>query len=426
MRSNRPARAPKRGLRAKFQFVVVLVLSLILSCGASAQAEAPLIAPLSPVPDAISNFGFRLLRTLVRSHGSDNVIVSPLSVSLALSIAYNGAAGDTKAAMAKTLGIPSLNDDDFNHANHGLTSSINQADPAVQMEIANALWAQSGFTINPEFFKLSRDWYSAPVGSLDFANPQHAADVINAWVDKNTHGKISRIVDRVERTDGLLVTDAFYFKGPWSFPFNQEATKPRDFHLQNGGSVKAPLMDNRGEYPYFENDAFQAIRLPYGNERFAMLVFLPRKNKGLSNFLASLDRAHWAQWKTGFSKREGSIILPKLELSWGTSLNDALKSMGMAVAFNILRADFSRIHPPQPSRLFISDVEHKTLVKVDEEGTEAAAATDVEMTVGTLISSGGPRPFEMIVDHPFFFAIAEQESDALLFAGVVMDPTRRN
>ena len=358
----------------------------------------------------------------MKSGGGENVIISPLSVSLALAMAYNGAASDTKTAMAKTLAVPSGSDLDFNRANHDLLRVIEKADPSVRMEIANALWARSEFTINPEFLKLSRDSYDAPVESLDFEKaPQKAADTINAWVNKNTHGKIPKIIRRGDPATRLMITDAVYFKGRWTIPFDKKATETRAFHLQGGGSVKAPMMVQNGDYPYFESDGFQAIRLSYGNKRFAMYVFLPRDKAGLSGFLESLDQPHWTEWTSKLFNRKGRIILPKLESSWGKSLNDALKTMGMATAFDPDQADFSRIHPVPP-RLFINDVEHKTYVKVDEEGTEAAAVTSVGIAASAVRVS--PPPFEMIVDRPFFCAIVERRSGALLFAGVVTDPTR--
>ena len=158
------------------------------------------------------------------------------------------------------------------------------------MEIANALWAQSGFQINPQFLKQSEEFYDAAVDNLDFqSDPRKAADTINAWVNRKTHGKIPTIVQRPDRNTRLILTDAVYFKGRWTSPFDKKATKPGKFHLQDGGSVDVPMMAQSGKYPYFETDAFQAIRLPYGNERFAMYVFLPRMTAGLPGLMRSLD-----------------------------------------------------------------------------------------------------------------------------------------
>jgi serpin B len=181
-------------------------------------------------------------------------------------------------------------------------------------------------------------------------------------------------------------------------------------------------MIQTGEYLYFENDVFQAIRLSHGNDRFAMYVFLLRKAGGLPDLLRTLDQPHWRGWSSKLGKCMGRIVLPKFESTYSQRLDDVLESMGMDIAFHE-RADFPRIHPPPP-RLLISEVEHKTYIKVDEEGTEAAAATAVVPGLVMAIRPT-PAPFEMVVDHPFFCAIADSQSGALLVAGVVTDPTQR-
>jgi serine protease inhibitor len=374
------------------------------------------------VPSAIDDFGFRLLATL--SDGAhENVIVSPLSVSVALAMTYNGAAGDTKTGMAAALGLSSLDDDAINRGNHELLAALAKADPAVQIAIANALWAQAGFTIEKSFLDLNRNFYGAKVESLDFAsNPAAAADVINRWVNQNTKGKIPTIIGVPESNTRLTLTNAVYFKGKWASPFDPKKTQPRTFHLAGGASGQAPTMVQEGKYPYFETTSLQAIRLAYGNGRYEMYVFLPRDGEGLSAFVKSLNQTRWNEWRGQFLQRKGKIELPRFESRWGKQLNPALKAMGMATAFDPNHADFSRIHTPPPT-LFISDVEHKTYVKVDEEGTEAAAATSVTMSATSAMMQE-PPPFEMIVDHPFFFAIAEQQSGAILFAGIMIDPTK--
>lgn len=373
------------------------------------------------MPEALNEFGFRVLRTLADG-ASDNVMVSPLSVSLALAMTYNGAAGGTQTAMAETLGLASLDDEAINRGNRDLVAAIAKADPAVEIAIANALWLQAGFTINPAFIGLTRDFYGATANSVDFStDPQAAANAINEWVNKNTKGRIPTIINRPDPSTRLILTDAVYFKGRWKRPFDPKKTHPREFHLTSGASAEAPMMDQAGKYPYFETDAFQAIRLVYGNGNYSMYLMLPRDPKGLPDLVKSLSGQRWNEWKAKFAQREGRIVLPKFESKWGRQLNAMLKTMGMAVAFDPERADFSRINTPPP-RLFIDDVEHKTWIKVDEEGTEAAAATSVGMALA--LAQKPEPPFEMIVDHPFFLAIAEQQSGAILFTGMVTDPTR--
>ena len=383
-----------------------------------ANIPAPDPAVTSRVSSATDDFGFRLLKALAKDP-TQNTIISPLGVATAFAMAYNGAASDTKTEMAKTLALGSLGDEEINRANHYLMHTLAEADPAVQTEIANALWVQKDFPINPDFRTVCESFYDASAASLDFVgDPTGAAAAINSWVDKNTHHRIPVLVAAIRPDTRLMLTDAVYFKGRWSSPFKKAQTRPRPFHLLSGDSRQTAMMDQSGTYAYFENQSFQAIRLPYGNQRYAMYVFIARKAAGLPDFIRSLDEAHWTQWTSQFARRSGQIVIPKFETTYSKQLNDALKEMGMRLAFDDRRADFSRIHP----YLFISDVEHKTWVKVDEEGTEAAAATSIGVSVAAMAVAPMPS-FVMIVDHPFFFAITEQQSGALLFAGIVMDPT---
>jgi len=416
------------GYIRKFIAAAVLVASIATSCfvakGWAANVSAPDAATRSRVSSATDDFGFRLLKALAKDP-KQNMIISPLGIAMAFAMAYNGAAGATKKEMAKTLGLRSLSDDDINRANHYLMHPPGKADPAEQPEIANALWVQKDFPINPDFRSVCESFYDASVANLNFVgDPKGAAAEINSWVDKNTHHRIPAIVGEIEPDTRLILTDAVYFKATWSLPFNKAETRPRPFHLMSGDSRQTALMDQSESFSYFENQNFQAIQLPYGNEgRYGMYVFLPRKTQGLPDFLRALDERHWKRWTSQFAENSGEIALPKFETTYSKQLNEALKAMGMRLAFDDRRADFSRIplHPTPATPLLISDVEHKTWMKVDEEGTEAGAATSLVMEMASL--SGSSHPFVMIVDHPFFFAITEQESGALLFAGVVMDPT---
>jgi serine protease inhibitor len=405
-------------VRAALVLASIAILS-DLAKWARAEVPAPNPAVTRRVSSATDDFGFRLLKVLAKDQ-KQNTIISPLGIAMAFAMAYNGAAGGTKTEMAKTLGLGSLSDDDINRANHSLMLTLAKADPAAQPEIANAFWVQKDFPINPDFRTVCKSFYDASAESLDFVgDPKGAAAEINSWVDKNTHHRIPVIAAKIGSDTRLMLTDAVYFKGAWSSPFMKTKTRPRPFHLPSGDVRQAAMMDQSEAFTYLEDQRFQAIRMPYGNGRYAMYVFLPRKIAGLPDFLRSLDETHWTQWTSQFDKNRGEITLPKFETTYSKRLNDTLNDMGMRLAF-MSAADFSRIplHRTPGTALFISDVEHKTWMKVDEEGTEAAAATSF---VGELARHS--HPFVMIVDHPFFFAITEQQSGALLFAGVVMDPT---
>lgn len=412
--------------------VALAAIALSLACFTAASTETPESPGSSDKVVAAGNdFGFRLLYTLIAAGDEDNIIVSPLSVSIALAMVLNGAGGSTREAMARTLGIASLDEGQVNSANHQLLDTLRKADPAVQLKIANALWVKTGFALSTSFVDQTRDYYDASAQSLDFyGDPAAAVKTINAWADRNTLGKIPTIVDRLSRQTHLVLTDAVYFKGRWSRPFDQKATQSRPFYLRDGASVMTPMMTQKGEYPYLETPDFQAIRLTYGGGRFAMYIFLPRESPGaskhgsaISRFLKSLDQAHWNDWTSRMrGGSEGLIVLPRFELRYSKGLKDTLTSMGMGVAFDPQRADLSRI-PAEPIKLWIDFVQHKTYLKVDEEGTEAAAVTAVGVVASAVVAK--PKPFEMIVDHPFFCAITERDSRAMLFAGVITNPAGR-
>lgn len=229
----------------------------------------------------------------------------------------------------------------LNASNRQLLDALHRIDPNARLEIANALWLRKGLAVNPEFVAVNKDSYHAEVSSLDFADdPRRAAGTINAWVDRDTQGKIPSIVDELERDTALVLTDAVYFKGMWSDPFDPANTKPRTFFLPNGKTIATPMMEQHGVYGYLETKDFQTIRLPYGYSRFAMYVFLPRKKDGLAGFVKSLDQTHWTGWTNKIASRSGTIMLPKFQLRYGKKLNGALEAMGMGVAFRG-EADFS-------------------------------------------------------------------------------------
>jgi serine protease inhibitor len=423
------ARRVSRGEALRLPRITAALIAIVMATNfgvMSAQAADPVST--DKVVAANNGFGFRLLHALRAEGDQDNVIISPLSVSLALGIVFNGAGGATREAMAGTLGFASLNDQEVNGASHQLLDTLAKADPAVQLEIANALWVKNGFALNAGFVERVRDYFEATLRSLNFSgDPEGSAKTINDWVDDRTHGKIPSIIGKLEPQTRLVVTDAVYFKGRWRDPFKKELTRPHQFTLPGGLHEMIPMMDQRGKFPYLDTPDFQAIRLAYGNRRFDMYVFLPRQlpgqsghGDGLPRFLESLNEANWNDWTNRMSgSNEGRIMLPKFELKYSKRLNQSLDQMGMGVAFDASRADLSGI-PAQPAKLWIDFVEHKTYIKVDEEGTEAAAVTAVGV-VGLAVMAR-PRPFEMIVDHSFFFAITERGSRAILFAGIVTNP----
>lgn len=365
---------------------------------------------------ANTRFGFKLFSQILEQNGEQtNLMVSPTSVAIALTMTYNGASGTTQQAMADALELEGMSLEEINQANAALELALENADPEVQLAIANSLWSREGVSFNPDFLQRNRDFYSAEVASLDFTNP-NAIATINNWVSRNTQEKIPEIIREINPNAVLFLINATYFKGNWTTPFNAELTSDRPFTLLDGSQKQHPTMTQSGRYAYLENDQFQAISLPYGeSKRLSMYVFLPRESSDLNAFQQSLTADNWETWMSQFGRQEGAISLPRFKLEYTTQLNDVLEALGMAVAFDADQADFSGM---SDGALSISQVQHKTFIEVNEEGTEAAAVTSVE--IQTL--SAPVAPFQMSVDRPFFYAIRDNQTGTILFMGTVVEP----
>ncbi len=378
-------------------------------------AQSPNIPVDAKLVDANTKFGFKLFSEILKQDSKQNVFVSPTSVAIALSMAYNGASGETQQAMAKALELQGMSLQDINQANETLKASLENADPAIQLSIANSLWAKQGITFKPDFIQTNKQFYSAKVTELDFAKPD-ASSIINNWVKENTRGKINQIVGQLQPSDVLFLINAIYFKGNWTKQFDKSQTTEKPFYLSDGTQKKHPMMSQSGKYRYYENETFQAVTLPYGKGRLSLYVFLPRKNTNLDTFQQQLTLENWQQWINQFGMRQGSIQLPRFKFDYDIQLNSALKALGMESAFSA-GANFSNM---TSASVAIDEVKHKTFVEVNEEGTEAAAATSVGMV---LTSVRVPQePFQMIVDRPFFCAIRDNQSGTVLFMGSIKEP----
>jgi serine protease inhibitor len=364
-----------------------------------------------------AQFGFDVLRDLWSEHPGDNVFISPTSIAVALAMASNGAKGATRDAILKTLNSHPQSIDAFNADNRALVEEINKA-TAVQLSMANALWAQKAFPINPSFSQTLENAYSAQAENLDFRDP-NSVDTINAWVAKHTNGRIQEILERVDPSTVAILTNAIAFKGKWSLPFDPKMTGTHDFKNSRDSLRKVPMMKHSGEYLYAKDNSLESIRLPYADGTFAMYVVLPSDAKAMHLFLQALTSDRLTSLVSSLQRRSGTIELPRFTIRYRTSLNATLAKLGMGIAFE-RGADFSGIHqPPPPMR--ISDVRHASFLKVDEEGTEAAAATSVGVTAA-LARRPSEEPFHMVVNHPFFVVIRDERSGQILFTGVVTDP----
>jgi len=364
-----------------------------------------------------NQFGLDLYRHISDyEKDAENLMVSPLSVALALAMTYNGAETTTRTAMENTLQLKGFTREEINEAYRSLVEGLVSLDPKVLLEIANSIYYRKGFQVEDNFVTINQKNYDAEISSLDFSS--HAAlDVINGWVNKKTHGKIPEILKEITPQQVMFLLNAIYFKGIWTKEFNLKSTAEFPFFREDGSRVNLPFMSRFDTLDYLSNELFSAIRITYGSGKYNMIVFLPQDGKTTNDLTNQLNQDNWNTWLKQFREtKKVEIRLPRLKFAYEIKLNDVLTEMGMGIAFTGA-ADFTGIN--RGGGLNIDYVKHKTFVEVNEEGTEAAAVTIV--AIEKTISD--PDKIRFTADKPFLFAVTEKSSGAILFLGTVRDPS---
>lgn len=363
-----------------------------------------------------NELGFKLLKE-IETDDDGNLFISPASLLMALSMVYNGADGATKQEIAKALQMEGIDPMDLNKANASFMTMLNKDNDAIQLQVAISIWLNEKYKFQEEFAKTSQDYYNAKIEEIDITSSD-SPKRINDWVEKATNGKIDKMVDGpLDDTFVAMLLNAIYFKGDWKYPFEKKNTENREFRLTDGTEKEVPFMKLEEKLSYMANNEFQVIELPYGDGEMSMTVVLPNEGVVLDEFQSTLTSDRWEEIQSGMKSLKGTILLPKFKLSYETELNEALESLGMASAFTN-QADFSKMVEGDAS-LLISKVKQKTYIDVNEEGTEAAAVTGIQMDA----SSAPPDdPFVMEVNRPFFIAITDDESGVVLFMGLIANP----
>ncbi|MFU8857064.1 MAG: serpin family protein [Deferrisomatales bacterium] len=368
-----------------------------------------------------NELAFDLLReTYARETERPNVFLSPLSASMALGMALNGAAGETFEAMRATLRFEGLTQEEINVAYRDLVELLLGLDPGVELLIANAAWARQGWPFVPEFFATIETWFDARARELDFDEPA-ALDAINRWADEQTGGRIPKVLDEIGPEHVLFLLNAVSFRGDWTHRFERSRTRPGPFTLADGTQVEVQRMSGTlGAGVRQVQGGVQIGELPYGGQAFVMTLALPPPGGSLAALVAGLDAGTWSRWTEGlpedYAAAEIEVGLPKLELSYERVLNDVLTALGMGVAFDENLADFSRLLDlAPPLNAYLDFVKQNTYLRVDEEGTQAAAVT----TVGVGVTSAPPS---FVVDRPYLLVIRERLSGTILFLGAIGDP----
>ena len=401
-------------------FFAAISLSLLISCGSNDDNQPdPEIRPLTDdeqeIAHASNGFAMNMLSGINAAHEDQNVFISPFSISSALSMTLNGANGETKAAIKEAIGLQNLGDETINQAYKELVTYIYNLDRGVTLNIANSTWHKQELTILSSFDDLLREFYDAEVRAADFEDPA-TVDLINDWIEDKTSGKIRDMLDAIPANAVMYLINAIYFKANWSVQFDPAKTEDRDFTLTDGTVAQVPTMYADAvtfRSSYNNEKKLQLIDIPYGNGAYGFTIIMPDDPSLINQVVNEFTIADMEKMLEDASERTLEAYLPKFKIAFKELLNDYLTAMGMGIAFTG-QADLSRLFE-EDLELAISRVTHQSLLEVNEAGSEAAAATVVEMVRTSL-------PPVLRVDRPFLFFIRERNSNTILFSGKLIDP----
>ena len=370
--------------------------------------------------EADNAFGLEIFREIREESDKENIMISPLSISVALAMAYNGADGDTKTEMESALKLNGLTPEQINSSYKMLIAALQSLDEDVVFELANAIFYANGFEVKSPFISTNQDYYDAKVESLDFSSSSSVLH-INDWVAEKTHDKIEKIVESLSPDDRMVLLNAIYFNGIWSVKFDEDGTKMHNFKKKSGANIEVPMMNKEDELEYSSNSLFSAVKLPYGTGQYNMMVLLPGNDKNSADIIDELSADNWNEWMESFETEEHVVVkMPRFKFAFELQLNGVLKKMGMQKAFVSSQSDFTKI--TDDKKLYISSVVHKSFIDVNENGTEAAAVTSVTFSTTSIGPGDQIQKIYFTVDKPFVFAITEKDTDAILFIGEVQNP----
>jgi len=361
---------------------------------------------------ASNYFGLNLLKKM--NLEEDNIFISPTSISAALTLAANGAEGDTLDEMLKVLGLDQIGLEMASEAFQDKMEKFNTSSDNLNISIANSIWTTGDSSFLPSYRNSAKNYFDAK------ADKANSVDDINSWVDSTTNGKIKNILNNL--SSDLYLVNAIYFKGDWSSPFEIEDTQRESFQIREG-QTDVEMMNKTKSLSYYSDNKMQIVKLPYQSDhnqgQYSMLVLLPAKSSTLADLIENMDYKKYKNYITNLSDAEVELKLPKFELDYKADLVDNLELLGMKRVFG----EKSELNKMSITPQYISQVIHQSHVKVDEEGTEAAAATAVA-TLGTSALEEEPKIVKMYVNRPFFFSVQDDETGAMLFSGLIQNPTK--
>jgi len=415
----------KKNLEIMKKLLVILFLFTIAACDENnvkpEEENLPNLKPLSnqqvQLVEASNQFSFNIIQKLDEQEADKNFFISPLSIGYALGMVYNGADGDTKQGIKQTLDFGELTDEEINSSFMNLTDQLLTMDNKVELGLANSIWYKNTYNINPSFLDKMQKYYDAKIEGIDF-DAAESVDIINGWIEDKTNDKIKDMLESMPANAAMYLINAIYFNADWTFQFDESATQKEDFLLEDGSSEQVEMMYSEGStVNYFSNQEVALIDIPYGNKQFQMTILLPQQGYSVDKVWQNITPVELATLDANSDTTTVELYMPKFEMKYKKQLDEILKAMGMDKAFTE-SAEFTKLLA-DVSNLFISKVLHQSYLKVDEKGSEAAAATIVEVSV-TSLDPGKPK--EIKINRPFAFMIREKHTGSILFAGKMINP----
>jgi len=371
--------------------------------------------PAEPAPDQTNVFGIALLVKLMADQPQENIVISPFSLELALGMVYAGCTGTSADELSRVVGF-SRQTSSPGALFPGM-ASYSSLPSTITLKIANSLWCDRSTKLRPAFEAKVKELFDPEIQSVDLETAG-AMKAINDWVAKATENRITDLIQKPPKRP-LVLIDAVYFKGAWEHTFSTAQNFPAQFNRDNGGPCQVTMMKRSLSAPYLATDDFEAIKLPYAGGRLEMLLILPGQGIGLGAVMQKLSNGSWKQTMDQFTEAPGTISLPRFKATYRDSLVSPLTELGIKAAFEPSN-DFAPMFEDS-RKFFVSNIIQQTYLRVDENGSEAAAATEVQIEASA-IRRPINKPFNLVFDHPFLFAIMDDQSGQLLFAGVLRDP----